>query len=47
MWADPLNRNEECNLNYDTRQLTPWNTVLLEKLIVAKLVKKFPVLYGT
>jgi hypothetical protein len=25
---------------------TPWNRVLLEKLIVAQLVKKFHVLYG-
>jgi hypothetical protein len=28
-------------------QLTPWNRVLLEKLIVTQLVKKFPAFYGT
>jgi hypothetical protein len=27
--------------------LTPWSTVLVEKLIVTQLVKKFPTLYGT
>jgi hypothetical protein len=27
--------------------LTLWNRVLLEKLIVAQLVKKFPAVYGT
>jgi hypothetical protein len=26
---------------------TPWNRIILEKLIVAKLVKKFPAFYGT
>jgi hypothetical protein len=26
---------------------TPWNRVLLEKLIVARLVKKFRAFYGT
>jgi hypothetical protein len=28
-------------------ELTPWITVLIGKLIVAQLVKKFPALYGT
>jgi len=27
--------------------LTPWDTVLLEKLIGFQLVKKFPAFYGT
>jgi len=27
--------------------LTKWSTVLLEKLTVAQLVKKFPTFYGT
>ena len=27
--------------------LTPWNTVLFEKLTGFKLVKKFPAFYGT
>jgi len=27
--------------------LTPWSRVLLEKLIVTQLVKKFPTFYGT
>jgi len=27
--------------------LTPWSTVLLEKLISLQLVKKFPAFYGT
>jgi hypothetical protein len=27
--------------------LTPWSRVLLDKLIVTKLVKKFPTFYGT
>jgi hypothetical protein len=27
------------------RQLTPWNRIWLEKLIVAKIVKKFLVLH--
>jgi len=27
--------------------LNPWSRVLLEKLIVAQLVKKFPAFYGT
>ena len=27
--------------------LTPWNTVLLEKLTSFQLVKKFPAFYGT
>jgi len=30
-----------------THFLTPWRTVLLEKLAGSKLVKKFPVFYGT
>jgi hypothetical protein len=28
-------------------EVTPWSTVLLEKLIVAQLIKKFPAFYGT
>jgi hypothetical protein len=27
--------------------ITPWSRVLLEKLIVTQLVKKFPTFYGT
>jgi len=30
-----------------TYLLTPWNRVLLEKLTVSQLVKKFPAFYGT
>ena len=30
-----------------TYLLTPWGTVLLEKLIGFQLVKKFPTFYGT
>jgi hypothetical protein len=30
-----------------TYLFTPWNSVLLEKLIGSQLVKKFPVFYGT
>jgi len=30
-----------------TKQITPWSTVRLEKLIVTQLVKKFPACYGT
>jgi hypothetical protein len=28
-------------------QPTPWSRVILEKLIVTQLVKKFPAFYGT
>jgi hypothetical protein len=28
-------------------KLTPWSTVLLAKLTVTKLIKKFPAFYGT
>jgi hypothetical protein len=27
--------------------LTPWNTVMLEKLIATQLIKKLPALHGT
>ena len=30
-----------------THILTPWSTVLLEKLTSSQLVKKFPTFYGT
>ena len=30
-----------------TYLITPWSRVLLEKLTVSKLVKQFPILYGT
>jgi hypothetical protein len=33
--------------NKPINQLTPWRRVLLEKLIVIQLVKKFPAIYGT
>ena len=33
-----------CNCTY---LLTPWSTVLLEKLTVSQLIKKFPAFYGT
>jgi len=29
-----------------TNYLTPWNRILLEKLLVTQLVKKFPAFYG-
>jgi hypothetical protein len=28
-------------------KLTPWKRVLLEKLIITQLAKKFPAFYGT
>jgi hypothetical protein len=31
----------------EEEEITPWNRVLLEKLIVTQLVKKVPALYGT
>ena len=34
-------------LNSSYRYLTPWSRVLLEKLTVSQLVKKFPIFYGT
>ena len=30
-----------------THSLTPWSRVLLEKLTISQLVKKFPAFYGT
>jgi len=30
-----------------THLLTPWIRVLIEKLVVTQLVKKFPAIYGT
>jgi len=33
--------------NQLTNQLTPWSKVLLERLLVTQLVKKFPAFYGT
>jgi len=39
-----LNYSLTYSLNY---VLTPWNTVLLEKLTASQLVKKFPAFYGT
>jgi hypothetical protein len=42
-----MSRNDANNsvckkLNYVIYRLTPWSTVLLEKLTVSQLVKKFP-----
>jgi len=34
-------------LSYSLNLLTPWSTVLLEKLTGFELVKKFPTFYGT
>ena len=34
-------------VNSLTYLLTPWSSVLLEKLIGSQLVKKFPAFYGT
>jgi len=34
-------------MQFNTYLLTPWNRVLLEKLTVFHLVKKFPAFYGT
>jgi hypothetical protein len=30
-----------------TKKLTPWSRVLLEKLMVPQLVRKFPAFYAT
>jgi hypothetical protein len=38
-------REEEVHLYLFTYLFTPWSTVLLEKLTVLKLVKKFPAFY--
>jgi len=38
--------SKPCNIGR-TNILTPWSTVLLEKLIVTQTVKMFPVLFGT
>jgi hypothetical protein len=35
------------NADFITYLLTPWNRVLLEKLTVFQLVKKFSAFYGT
>jgi hypothetical protein len=49
----PLNITAKFNTEYTTARhwtrssLTPWNGVLLWKLIVAQLVKKLPTFYGT
>jgi hypothetical protein len=32
--------------SYEGQRLTPWNTVLLDKLIAAQLMKEFPMTYG-
>jgi hypothetical protein len=36
-----------CLFYSETNQLNPWSKVLLEKLIVTHLLKKFPKFYGT
>jgi hypothetical protein len=36
-----------CLSNTYHKKLTPWSRVLLEKLTVTQLVKKFPAFYGT
>ena len=36
-----------CVCHLLTHSLTPWSRVLLDKLTVFQLVKKFPTLYGT
>ena len=38
---------ERCCANSVSNLLTPWSTVLLEKLTGFQLVKKFPAFYGT
>jgi len=38
--------NGICELNFtDTYLLTPWFTVLLEKLIVTEIIKKYPAFF--
>ena len=39
--------NKSAIINTVTYLLTPWSTVLLEKLTGSQLVKKFPAFYGT
>jgi hypothetical protein len=43
----PLFHVLKINFNIVTYLLTPWSTVLLEKLTGSQLVKKFPAFYGT
>ena len=38
---------EFLNVKPSTYLLTPWSTVLLEKLTGFQLIKKFPAFYGT
>ena len=42
-----VNESFTHTLNSFTHSLTPWSTVLLEKLTGPQLVKKFPAFYGT
>ena len=53
-WKCPLKMWQRSNIwGYKSKvygwrkELTPWDTVLLEKLIGRKTVKKFPAIYGT
>jgi len=45
--GDRANSEIMYTLYFLSRQLTPWSRVLLEKLTVTQLVKKFPAFYGT
>jgi hypothetical protein len=40
-------QNTKADSTHTYHLLTPWSRVLLEKLIVLQLVKKFPAFYGT
>jgi len=46
LWTLQHLNNKTINLKR-TYLLTPWSRVLLEKLTVSQLVKKFPTFYGT
>jgi hypothetical protein len=43
----PAGSLEAEELRFQAYLLTPWSRVLLEKLTVLQLVKKFPAFYGT
>jgi hypothetical protein len=43
----PKSKGSHGNNGQKSYDITPWNRVLLEKLIVAQLVKKFPTFYTT
>jgi hypothetical protein len=45
--VNTLHKGDNNNNNNNNNSITPWSTVLLGKLTVPQLVKKFPTFYGT